>query len=123
MSELDTYGHQARSRLAASATCAARPARAGGSPRRPARPARPCPRPPAAVTPSVGPRRGDTPACTLYANLGKSLDRPIGCYAVDPVRNPYAPGAGQRPPELAGRDVELTQFEVVLERVARGRPE
>ena len=23
---------------------------------------------------------------------------------VDPVRNPYAPGAGQRPPELAGRD-------------------
>ena len=33
------------------------------------------------------------------------------------------PGAGQRPPELAGRDKELAQFEVVLERVARGRPE
>jgi hypothetical protein len=42
---------------------------------------------------------------------------------VDPVRNPYAPGAGQRPPELAGRDRELQAFEVVLERVARGRPE
>jgi hypothetical protein len=42
---------------------------------------------------------------------------------VDPVRNPYAPGAGQRPPELAGRDRELRQFDVVLERVARGRPE
>jgi hypothetical protein len=42
---------------------------------------------------------------------------------VDPVRNPYAPGAGQRPPELAGRDRELQQFEVVLERVARDRPE
>jgi len=42
---------------------------------------------------------------------------------VDPVRNPYAPGAGQRPPELAGRDVELDTFDVVLERVARGRPE
>jgi len=42
---------------------------------------------------------------------------------VDPVRNPYAPGAGQRPPELAGRDRELEVFEVVLERVARGRPE
>jgi hypothetical protein len=42
---------------------------------------------------------------------------------VDPVRNPYAPGAGQRPPELAGRDREMQQFEVVLERVARGRPE
>ncbi|MGH8776555.1 MAG: AAA family ATPase [Jiangellaceae bacterium] len=42
---------------------------------------------------------------------------------MDPVRNPYAPGAGQRPPELAGRDRELEQFEVVVERVARGRPE
>jgi hypothetical protein len=42
---------------------------------------------------------------------------------VDPVRNPYAPGAGQRPPELAGRDRELEAFEVVLERIARGRPE
>lgn len=42
---------------------------------------------------------------------------------MDPVRNPYAPGAGQRPPELAGRDFELGQFEVVLERVARGKPE
>jgi AAA ATPase domain len=42
---------------------------------------------------------------------------------MDPVRNPYAPGAGQRPPELAGREREIGQFEVVLERVARGRPE
>src|SRR5712691_4014171 len=65
----------------------------------------------------------DTPDSTLYANLGILLDRPISCYAVDPVRNPYAPGAGQRPPELAGRDREIAQFEVVLERVARARPE
>jgi hypothetical protein len=42
---------------------------------------------------------------------------------VDPVRNPYAPGAGQRPPELAGRDRELDIFDIVLERVPRGRPE
>ena len=42
---------------------------------------------------------------------------------VDPVRNPYAPGAGQRPPELAGRDTELAAFDVVLERIAHGRPE
>ena len=42
---------------------------------------------------------------------------------MDPVRNPYAPGAGQRPPELAGRDAELRAFDVVLERVAKGRPE
>lgn len=39
------------------------------------------------------------------------------------MRNPYAPGAGQRPPELAGRDRELAQFDVVLERIASGRPE
>ncbi len=42
---------------------------------------------------------------------------------MDPIRNPYAPGAGQRPPELAGRDGELDAFDVVLERVSRGRPE
>ena len=42
---------------------------------------------------------------------------------MDPIRNPYAPGAGQRPPELAGRDEQLEAFEVVLARVARARPE
>lgn len=42
---------------------------------------------------------------------------------MDPIRNPYAPGAGQRPPELAGRDEQLAAFDVVLERVSRGRPE
>ncbi|MFC6154540.1 ATP-binding protein [Nocardioides yefusunii] len=42
---------------------------------------------------------------------------------MDPIRNPYAPGAGQRPPELAGRGDQLDAFDVVLERVQRGRPE
>ncbi len=42
---------------------------------------------------------------------------------MDPIRNPYAPGAGQRPPELAGRDEQLDAFDVVLQRVARGRAE
>ncbi|HEX2704971.1 MAG TPA: ATP-binding protein [Candidatus Lustribacter sp.] len=42
---------------------------------------------------------------------------------MDPIRNPYAPGAGQRPPELAGRAEQLAAFDVVLERVSRGRPE
>src|SRR6201991_1883150 len=42
---------------------------------------------------------------------------------MDPIRNPYAPGAGQRPPELAGRSAQLAAFDVVLERVAHGRPE
>lgn len=49
--------------------------------------------------------------------------RPDTVRFVDPVRNPYAPGAGQRPPELAGRGRELDVFDVVLERIARGRPE
>ncbi len=42
---------------------------------------------------------------------------------MDPIRNPYAPGAGQRPPELAGRDEQLAAFDVVLQRVVRSRPE
>lgn len=42
---------------------------------------------------------------------------------MDPIRNPYAPGAGARPPELAGRDDTLRAFDVVLQRVAQGRPE
>ena len=42
---------------------------------------------------------------------------------MDPIRNPYAPGAGQRPPELAGRDDQLRVFNVVLERVVRSKPE
>ncbi len=59
----------------------------------------------------------------FFPNLRRPLYPAIKSESVDPVRNPYAPGAGQRPPELAGRDRELQQFEVVLERVARGRPE
>jgi len=35
---------------------------------------------------------------------------------MDPVRNPYQPGAGRRPPELAGRDDVLTAFDVLLQR-------
>ena len=42
---------------------------------------------------------------------------------MDPITNPYAPGAGQRPPELAGRDEQLRAFDVVLKRVVAGRPE
>jgi hypothetical protein len=42
---------------------------------------------------------------------------------MDPIRNPYAPGAGQRPPELAGREGQLRSFGIALERLAAGRPE
>lgn len=42
---------------------------------------------------------------------------------MDEVRNPYAPGAGTPPPELAGRDQQLRQFEIILARLAAGRPD
>lgn len=41
---------------------------------------------------------------------------------MDAVRNPYAPGAGTPPPELAGRDDLLKTVAVALERVRRGLP-
>jgi hypothetical protein len=40
---------------------------------------------------------------------------------VDPVRNPYAPGAGRRPSALVGRDVELDRWDVALARVEQAR--
>lgn len=36
---------------------------------------------------------------------------------MDPIRNPYAPGAGSPPPELAGREDLLEAVRVILERV------
>jgi len=41
---------------------------------------------------------------------------------VDPVANPYAPGAGTPPPELAGRDELREAVRVAIERVRRSRP-
>ena len=41
---------------------------------------------------------------------------------MDPVTNPYAPGAGTPPPELAGRDELREQVRVAIERVRRGLP-
>lgn len=40
---------------------------------------------------------------------------------MDPRYNPYAPGAGTTPPELAGRDAILDSAEIALERVRAGR--
>jgi AAA ATPase-like protein len=77
----------------------------------------------APVATRCGPRHRATRRSTFYGNLRPQLYPLIKSESVDPVRNPYAPGAGQRPPELTGRDRELQQFDVVLERVARGRPE
>ncbi len=41
---------------------------------------------------------------------------------MDPVKNPYSPGAGTPPPELAGRDDLRELIRIALERVRSGRP-
>jgi predicted transcriptional regulator len=41
---------------------------------------------------------------------------------MDPVKNPFAPGAGTPPPELAGRDELRETVRVAIERVRRGLP-
>lgn len=41
---------------------------------------------------------------------------------MDPIKNPYAPGAGTPPPELAGRDELRETVRVAIERVRAGRP-
>jgi AAA ATPase domain len=38
---------------------------------------------------------------------------------MDPVLNPYSPGAGLRPRELAGRDLQIERFGVLTQRTAR----
>jgi hypothetical protein len=40
---------------------------------------------------------------------------------MDPVRNPFAPGAGSRPPELAGRDSILNDAEIAIRRALIGK--
>ncbi len=41
---------------------------------------------------------------------------------MDPVLNPYSPGAGTPPPELAGREDLREQVRIAIERVRRGLP-
>jgi hypothetical protein len=40
---------------------------------------------------------------------------------MDPIKNPFAPGAGSRPPELAGRDEISERTRTTLARVRSGR--
>lgn len=42
---------------------------------------------------------------------------------MDPIKNPFSPGAGAPPPELVGRDSILEQARILLGRVKAGRPE
>ncbi len=40
---------------------------------------------------------------------------------MDPILNPYSPGAGTKPPELAGRDELLAKALIALRRIAAGK--
>ena len=40
---------------------------------------------------------------------------------MDPVRNPFSPGAGTRPPALVGREREIEAMDVALQRLLLGR--
>src|SRR4051794_12881052 len=42
---------------------------------------------------------------------------------MDPIQNPYSPGAGAPPPELVGRDPILRQAEILLGRIKNCKPE
>lgn len=42
---------------------------------------------------------------------------------MDPLRNPFAPGAGTPPPALVGRDDIISAAEIALHRIQRGRAE
>jgi len=42
---------------------------------------------------------------------------------MDPINNPFSPGAGAPPPELVGRDPLLEEARILLGRIKQGRPE
>ena len=42
---------------------------------------------------------------------------------MDPIKNPFSPGAGAPPPELVGRDPILEQARILLGRIKNRRPE
>ncbi|MCE9607393.1 MAG: AAA family ATPase [Planctomycetia bacterium] len=42
---------------------------------------------------------------------------------MDPIKNPFSPGAGAPPPELVGRDPVLAEARILLGRVRQKRPE
>jgi hypothetical protein len=41
---------------------------------------------------------------------------------MDPTKNPFAPGAGTRPPELAGRDGLIEAATIAIKRIKTGKP-
>lgn len=58
----------------------------------------------------------------VYFKIDKYVKQSINRGEMDPVNNPYAPGAGTPPPELAGRRELQEAVRIALERVRAGRP-
>ena len=40
---------------------------------------------------------------------------------MNPVKNPFAPGAGSQPPELAGRDSIISDADIAIQRILAGK--
>ncbi len=57
-------------------------------------------------------------AIRCYIKLYSVIERQI---YMDEVRNPFAPGAGNRPPELSGRNDLIHNADVAIQRLAQGR--
>ena len=56
----------------------------------------------------------------LYLKQGISRYK---LFYMDPIKNPFSPGAGSPPPELVGRDPILEQARILLGRIKAKRPE
>lgn len=59
----------------------------------------------------------------MYSDMRLYLARNPWGPVMDPIKNPFSPGAGAPPPELVGRDPVLEQARILLGRVKLGRPE
>ena len=57
----------------------------------------------------------------MWAYNGQRYKLLYAVIAMDPVKNPYTPNAGSRPPELAGRGEQLEQFRILVARLKDGQ--
>lgn len=64
---------------------------------------------------------GSKPCGGKYRDTGIHAYKALESGVVDPVRNPYSPGAGTRPPALVGREREIEAMDVALQRLLLGR--
>ena len=60
--------------------------------------------------------------CGTYKGISYKRHKLLQSPPMDPVRNPYSPGAGSPPPALVGRDEELEAFDIAVQRFGLGKP-